>query len=729
MAVKILRDKEPIGDSLPMLHRDFQVLEMKPIVRKKRTPEEKAARAARIEERKKKAAKGEKPDPDDEDDEDDDDGGENSDDTGNEGKEAAGKRDNDRFDISISSEYPVERWFGREILDHSAAAVDLSRAKLGMSFLDSHDAKSIVGIVENVKVGDDKVLRGKVRFSRSAPAQQIKTDILDGIRRFISVGYSVNEYSLDTSSKTEGDTYRATRWTPMEASSVGVPADPTVGNDRKVGDRLFTVSIRGAVAPEVKNPASEPNPSREVTVTEEEKKALAAASAASRTAAAEILRLGKVHSIEHDVVMKAVEEGRSLDEFSRTCLEIVGSRGGKPAAPAAAENADRIDLNDREQGEYNIARGIMTCVRNDEMSKAGTSKRDNCFELEISEQIEKNWTGKRHGGLFVPWSIRHASPDLTPELRAKYQGRMKDLQKRAGLDSGTATAGQELKFTEPGEFIQFLYNSMRVKELGARTIAGLRDNVSYPKQTGKATGSWVGENPGSDVADSALTLGSIASSPKTYQSSSSYSRQLLAQAVVDVDTLVREDLGRDLALAVDSVAILGGGSNQPSGIGATSGVQSYTAIADAGNGGALAWDDIVKMSELLEDANADQLGDGAWLATPGIKSSLKRTARLGNTIGLPIWADDSTVDGYRARSSNQVKKNTTKGSSGATLHTIIRGIFETMVIGMWGSGFELVVDPYRLKKQGMIELTTFMLTDVVLKYPVAFVVCTAVVTT
>ena len=163
------------------------------------------------------------------------------------------------------------------------------------------------------------------------------------------------------------------------------------------------------------------------------------------------------------------------------------------------------------------------------------------------------------------------------------------------------------------------------------------------------------------------SLGSIASSPKTYQSSSSYSRQLLAQAVVDVDTLVREDLARDLALAVDSVAIVGGGSNQPSGIGATSGVQSYAVASDAGNGGALAWDDIVKMSELLEDANADQLGDGGWLTTPGIKSSLKRTARLGNTIGLPIWADDSTVDGYEARSSNQVTKNSTKGSSGAKI--------------------------------------------------------------
>lgn len=706
------REKEKLGDSLPMLMREFEILEMIPVAKRRKkvlTPAEVEARAARRALRKKKADAGEPPDPAD--DPDADEPEENSDDTGNEGKEAAGKRDEDRFDISISSEYPVERWFGREVLDHSADAVDLSRAKLGLSFLDSHDAKSVIGIVENVKVAD-KILRGQVRFSRSAPAQQVKTDIQDGIRRFISVGYAVNEYTLAVSSKEEGDTYRATKWTPMEASSVAVPADPTVGNGRKESGRQYPVLVRS------ENPASEPN-LREVNV---ETATAATQVTESRTAAAEIIRLGKVHSIDSGKVEQFVRDGKSVDDFSRFVLEEVGKRGGKAITQPPAENQERLELTEKEQKNYNLARGIMTAVTNIEAATNGSAaKRANSFEMEVSEEIEKNWSRESHGGLFVPWSLRHA---WTPELQKRYP-----MQKRAGLDSGTATAGQELKFTEPGEFIQFLYNSMRVKELGARTIAGLRDNVSYPKQTGKATGSWVGENPGSDVADSALTLGSIASSPKTYQSSSSYSRQLLAQAVIDVDTLVREDLGRDLALAVDSVAIVGGGSNQPSGIGATSGVQSYVTIADAGNGGVLAWDDIVKMSELLEDANADQLGDGAWLSTPGVKSSLKRTARLGNTIGLPIWADDSTVDGYRARSSNQVTKNSTKGTSGATLHTLVRGIFETMVIGMWGSGFELVVDPYRLKKQGMIELTTFMLTDVTLKYPVAFVVAKYVVTT
>jgi len=256
----------------------------------------------------------------------------------------------------------------------------------------------------------------------------------------------------------------------------------------------------------------------------------------------------------------------------------------------------------------------------------------------------------------------------------------------------------------------------------------LRDNVAYPKQTGKATGSWVAENPGVDVTDSALTLAQIPASPHTYQSSSSYSRQLLAQAVVDVDTLVREDLSLDMALAIDFAAINGTGGTQPTGILQTTGVTLYNMIADAGNGGAPAWDDIVNMTIQLEVANADQLGEGAWLTTPETKGKLKRTARLANTVGFPIWVDDNTVDGYMGRSTNQVPKNGTKGT-GTNLHTLIRGVFETMVISMWGNGFELVVDPYRLKKQGMVELTTFMLVDVTLKYPSAFVAAKYVIPT
>lgn len=725
------REDKTLGDELPMLVREFEIIEMTPASRAKKKGKAKDAAEKKdgAKDPKKKADDPEEDDAtDDVDDPDaeEDDDAEDGDRAGKAAKrgasegdgdgEAAGKRDDELFDITISSEYPVQRWFGREILDHSPESVDLSRAALGLSFLDSHDAPSIIGIVDGVRVRADKKLAGQVRFSRSGKAQQVKQDIQDKIRRFISVGYGVSEYALEKSSDTEGDTYRATRWTPMEVSSVGVPADPTVGANRAArarGDRMYPVKVRSS-----SDPASKPN-LKEGTVANEPVETVESRNGA----AAEIIRLGKLHGIEHEHVVRMVSEGMSVEKASRTILEEVAKRAAKPLTQPSAEGADRIDLTEREQKEYNIARGIMAAVKNVEAGETFGGKRENTFELEISAEIEKRHTGEAHGGLFVPWSIRHA---WTPELQKKYGPLLKT---RAGLSSNVSGEGQELKYTEPGEFILFLYNSMRVKELGARTIAGLRDNVSYPKQTGRATGSWVGENPGSDVADSALALGTIGSQPHTYQSSSSYSRQLLAQAVIDVDTLVREDLAIDLALAIDTAAISGSGSsNQPTGILNTSGVQSYVVEGDSGNGGAPVWDDIVKMQALLESVNADQLGKGGWLTTPGCKSKLKRTARLGNTIGLPIWADDDTVDGKASRATNQVSSSGTKGTSGATLSTLIYGVFETMIIGMWGSGFEMVVDPYRLKKQGMIELTTFMLTDITLKYPVAFAVATDCVT-
>lgn len=261
-----------------------------------------------------------------------------------------------------------------------------------------------------------------------------------------------------------------------------------------------------------------------------------------------------------------------------------------------------------------------------------------------------------------------------------------------------------------------------MKELGAQTVTGLRENVAFPKQTGKGTGAWVAENPGDDVAETNLTLGQVLSSPKTYQSSTSYSRQLLAQAVVDLDVMVRQDLARDMAIAVDFAAIAGPtGGNSPVGVLNQSGISSFVLAADAGNGGLPSYADVIHMIESLEDTNADQLGDPGWLTTPSVKSQLKLTPRLANTIAVPAWTDNDELGGYMARSSNQVPKTGTRGST-SNNHALILGVWATLTIGLWGSGFELIVDPFSLKKQGMIELTTFMMGDCCFKYPAAFVV-------
>lgn len=144
----------------------------------------------------------------------------------------------DRLPIALSSEHPVERidyvTGARflEVLDHSAGAVDLTRAQQGLPFLLSHDDGDQFGIVEDVRVGSDKKLRGMLRFSRGQRAQEIRRDVEDGIRRSVSIGYAAGDQYVSETTSDGRPVRRFTRWMPYEVSTVAIPADPTVGIHR-----------------------------------------------------------------------------------------------------------------------------------------------------------------------------------------------------------------------------------------------------------------------------------------------------------------------------------------------------------------------------------------------------------------------------------------------------------------------------------------------------------------
>ena len=128
------------------------------------------------------------------------------------------------IEASLSSETPVARRDGDEVLAHSPEAVDLSRAPLPL--LEGHDQSRLnIGLVENLALEGGK-LRGKLRFGASARARELWEDVKTGIIRGISVGYEV----LKTERQRGG--YRVVRWRPVEISLVAVPADSTVGIGR-----------------------------------------------------------------------------------------------------------------------------------------------------------------------------------------------------------------------------------------------------------------------------------------------------------------------------------------------------------------------------------------------------------------------------------------------------------------------------------------------------------------
>ena len=144
--------------------------------------------------------------------------------------------DDRTIQLAFSSESPVEREFGYEVLSHDEGAIDLAflRSTTAPLLLD-HDPKRQIGVVEDVAVGGDKVARARVRFGRSELASEIFNDVQDRIRSNVSVGYRINDLKKRKAEDDEGlDTYIAERWTPLELSIVSIPADQSVGVGRNL---------------------------------------------------------------------------------------------------------------------------------------------------------------------------------------------------------------------------------------------------------------------------------------------------------------------------------------------------------------------------------------------------------------------------------------------------------------------------------------------------------------
>lgn len=628
-------------------------------------------------------------------------------------REMLAKREagDERLPIAISSETAVSRSYGDEVLSHERSAVDLSYGRAGLPFLLDHDTREQVGVVEGVRIDSDKVMRGEVRFSKSARAQEIRQDFVDGIRANISVGYRVNEMQTDP----ETDRYTATSWTPMEVSSVAIPADISVGAGRQAADAELPVTM---------SPATDAGKERSMSDTvvtpaptsPDVEKITASARVEATKAVAEIYAIAERHNVPTDKRDYYIANGWTVSQVSTEVLATISASRSAPVVKPA------VDLTAREQKKFSV-RNLLNSVAD------GKS----CFEMEVSDDLGKQYSAlgmKRNGGFLIPTITNKADLELFNRTNGP-------IQTRAGLDSATSTKGVEAKFTVPGDFLPLLRNRMVVADAGATFMAGLTGPVAFVNQNAGGTASWVAENPGSDVADSSLTLQQITLSPKTLTSTTSYSRQLLAQASYDIDGIVRQDLAQIIAIELDRAVIDGSGaSNQPTGLLATAGVD-ITSVAGGTNGAQPTFGNVVDLESLIAKANADTLGQLAYITTPQIRGRFKQTVTVvGSTIGLPIWTNPHAglgadayqgggsrqlgeVNGYNAFASQNAPSTKTKGTAVSICHVVAFGAWNQAVIGDWGM-YELVVDPYRLKKQGMIELTVFAMFGVAIKYPAAF---------
>lgn len=582
--------------------------------------------------------------------------------------------------VAFSSEHPVERFWGAEILDHSPSSVRLGRMQNGGAVLVDHDPSDHVGVVESVQIDGDRTGRATLRFGKSQRAQEIWQDVVDGIRRHVSVGYAIHRMKLEEQGTESPDVYRVTDWEPYEISLVAIPADPNVGVGR-AEERQFDVEIETNVSQEDQTMTDQIQPAPSVDVRAVQNEAREAELARVR----EILAVGELHKMG-DAARKAVAEGTSLDAFREMVLADLAKRQPVKADPG-------VGMSEKEVKQFSFLRAIRA-LQNPTDAKA---QAEAAYEREVSRAAAQR-AGRSERGFIIPTDV---------------------LQHR-DLITGTATStakGGNLIQTDVmgGSFIDVLRNAMVLPQVGARFMTGLQGNVAIPKRTTSVTAYWPGENTA--PTEGTNVFGQVTMSPKTLAAYIDIGRRLAIQSSVDVEALVRDDLAQTLAIAIDEAALGAAKTNGPTGLRGTSGIGS---VAIGTNGGAPTWASIVSLVKEVEVDNA-LTGSAAFVTNPKVKAKLAATPKQSSGVegNFLLGAPYDSLYGFPFVVSNQIPSNLTKGGSTGVCSAMFFGVWSNLIVGQWG-GIELITDPYSLSTTGATRIVALAELDVCVRLPEHF---------
>jgi HK97 family phage major capsid protein/HK97 family phage prohead protease len=582
--------------------------------------------------------------------------------------------DGETMEFSFSSEVPYERYFGFEIISHEKGAMNLERLLAAAPLLFNHDMDKQIGVIDDAWIGDDRRGYVRVRFSKSAFAQEKLQDIKDKILVGVSFGYMVEDMvPTKTGSNGEPNTYTVTKCLPYEVSCVTVPADYSVGIERSVaGSEDLEIII--------------PKNSEELAVEAraEEEKTLAALAAQQARKSMEVNdavkgereRIATIQALgsklgKSDLAKSLIENGKSLDEARAAFLDSIGM-----VQKPVNGNEGEVGMSENEKKEFSFVRA-MNALANPNDAKAQKAAG---FELELSRAAAEK-SGREVRGIMIPVDIlRHFRRDLTV---------------------GTATAGGHTVATDllAGSFIDLLRKKSVVQRAGAQVLNGLNGNIAIPRQTGAATAYWVAESGA--PTESAMAFDQVAMSPKTLGAFSDISRKLLIQSSVDVESMVRNDLASVLALELDRCALYGSGSsNQPTGLVGITGLNIVDLAAATPT-----FAEMVAMETAIASDNAD-IGVMKYLINAAGRGALKTKEKAS---GYPQYVlENGLINGYGHECSNQIAAG-----------DFFFGNWADLIIGMW-SGLDLTLDPITGATSGTVRIIALQDCDIAARHGESF---------
>ena len=577
--------------------------------------------------------------------------------------------------VGVSSEEPVKRQFGMEVMDHTKENMNLEFLNSGRApLLLDHDMEKQIGVVESVELDENaRRLRASVRFGKGEQASEVFNDVVDGIRQNISVGYRVDK---KVEREDDPEDYYRVATTPMEISIVSIPADQSslVGVGRSSSETLkSTIQIK------------EKDMSEKIDL--DAVRAEAAKSASKN--AKEIMTLARKHN-KADLGEDALSRGIDIAEFRGELLDVIGN--DKPLDTPV----NVIEQSSKEKRNYSLGRMIQAQVTGD-WKNAG-------YEREMSEEIAKR-TGKQSQGMYVP-----------------------DFAWRSGVMTTAATGGisgenvtdQFVPTIQRGDlFIEALRAKQVMSNLGVTYMGGLTNRIRIPKIATGASAGFVEE--AANVTDQSPTDAGVTLQPRTLGAFATMSRLLMLESVPAIEQIVQDDLLRSIADKIEYYAINGSGSSgQPTGILNNSDVNNLD-ISAGTDVAALTWADITDLVKLVEEdngvVNANTLG---FLTNPKVKAKMANTVRVASSDSVMLLNDPwNAIYGYKAEFTNNVPSDLDPGDGGSDASAMIFGDFSQLMVGLFGAP-SIIVDPYSGSKSGDVTISVMQEVDVALRNAISF---------
>jgi len=326
-------------------------------------------------------------------------------------------------------------------------------------------------------------------------------------------------------------------------------------------------------------------------------------------------------------------------------------------------------------------------------------------------------------GIMLPRALVHRT-------QRAYRGAQRELRDNTatGQTSAAGDQGGMTISTQANGLLDAFFNEDVLEGLGMTTFNGLVGNLVLPRWVRGTAPAHKTENAAADEYSG--TTAKLSLSPKRLPSYVDVSQQLLLQSSVNIQQFIERTIIQELMSKMQIALLHGtGGSDDPTGVAATTGIGAVYAGGAAANGtnadgAAPVWADMINLKKKVAVANAN-IGRTNYLFNEALVGKLEQTVRVASTDSMFIIDDRAggRIRGKLPAVTNAVSSTLSKGASSGILSGGFYGNWADLCRAIWG-GFNLkAVTDGTLETTGLVRIVGSVYYDGGVMRPASFAYC------